>query len=77
MVTPRQTIVVNDFIMETKGLCQSSPRLAQAWVDVITMTDAGYWLDANVASVTIDCDLIIVMQKDHKQRAVLRDVPPL
>jgi hypothetical protein len=36
------------------------------------VADAGYWSEANAASETAECELIIATQKDHKQRAVLR-----
>jgi predicted butyrate kinase (DUF1464 family) len=39
------------------------------------VADAGYWSEANVATETADCELIIATQKDHKQRAALRDAP--
>ncbi len=40
------------------------------------VADAGYWSEANAASETSDCELIIATQKDHRQRAALRDAPP-
>src|SRR4051812_38238687 len=40
------------------------------------VADAGYWSEANAATETEDCELFIATQKDHKQRAALRDAPP-
>ena len=48
--------------------------------DAVTLgavvADAGYWSEANSATETEDCELIIATQKDHKQRAALRSAPP-
>jgi hypothetical protein len=40
------------------------------------VADAGYWSDANAATETDRCELFIATQKDHAQRAALRDAPP-
>ena len=40
------------------------------------VADAGYWSDANAATETDACELFIATQKDHAQRAALRDAPP-
>ena len=40
------------------------------------LADAGYWSEANAATETADCALLIATQKDHRQRAALRDAPP-
>ena len=40
------------------------------------VADAGYWSEANAASQTEECELFIATQKDHKQRAALREAPP-
>ena len=39
------------------------------------VADAGYWSEANADSQTEECELFIATQKDHKQRAALRDAP--
>jgi hypothetical protein len=40
------------------------------------VADAGSWSDANAATETDGCELFIATQKDHAQRAALRDAPP-
>jgi transposase len=40
------------------------------------LADAGYWSEANAATETADCRLLIATQKDHRQRAALREAPP-
>jgi len=40
------------------------------------VADVGYWSDANAATETDRCELFIATQKDHAQRAALRDAPP-
>ena len=37
------------------------------------VADAGYW--SNADSQTEECELFIATQKDHKQRAALREAP--
>ena len=39
------------------------------------VADAGYWSEVNVGGETDGCELIIATQKDHKQRADLRNAP--
>jgi len=39
------------------------------------VVDAVYWSEANAASETAECELIIATQKRHKQRAALHDAP--
>lgn len=57
---------------------------AQAVVDAVigedavlgaAVADAGYWSEANAATETEECALFIATQKDHKQRAALRQAP--
>ena len=40
------------------------------------VADAGYWSEANAASETEECELLIATRKDREQRAALRDAPP-
>jgi hypothetical protein len=40
------------------------------------LADAGYWLEANAATETADCRLLIATQKEHRQRASLGEAPP-
>ena len=40
------------------------------------VADAGYWSEANAATETEECELLIATRKDRKQRAALRDAPP-
>jgi hypothetical protein len=91
VVTVGQIIIANDVTTEANDVRQLDPMLAQARANVsevageseknavtlgTAVADAGYWSEANVATETIDCELIIATQKDHKQRAALRDAPP-
>jgi transposase len=91
VVTMGQIIIANDVTLDANDVRQLSPMLAQAQANVTEVTgenehdevtlgavvaDAGYWSEANVATETADCELIIATQKDHKQRAALRDAPP-
>ena len=39
------------------------------------VADAGYWSEADAESQTEECELFIATQKDHKQRAALREAP--
>ena len=39
------------------------------------VAEAGYWSEANADSQTEECELFIATQKDHKQRAALREAP--
>ena len=87
VVTTGQIIVATD----ANDVQQLHPMLAQAQANMVAvvdedeqdsvalgaaMADAGYWLEANVDAETDDCELIIATQKDHKQRAALRDALP-
>jgi transposase len=91
VVTVGQIIIASDVTTDANDVRQLSPMLAQAQANVIevagenepdevtlgaAVADAGYWSEANVATETADCELIIATQKDHKQRAALRDAPP-
>ena len=40
------------------------------------VADAGYWSEANAEAATEECELFIATQKDHKQRAALRQAAP-
>ena len=90
VVTTGQIIIAADVTTDANDVQQLHPMLAQAQANVVAVTeegqqdaitlgaavaDAGYWSEANVASETEDCELIIATQKDHKQRAALRDAP--
>jgi transposase len=91
VVTTGQIIIATDVTTDANDVQQLQPMLAQAQANVAAVADnddkdtvvlgaavadAGYWSEANAASETSDCELIIATQKDHKQRAVLRDAPP-
>ena len=91
MVTTGQIIIATDVTTDANDVQQLQPMLAQAQANVAAVADnddkdtvvlgaavadAGYWSEANAASETAECELIIATQKDHKQRAVLRDAPP-
>jgi transposase len=91
VVTAGQIIIANDVTTHANDVQQLSPMLAQARANVVAVVDeseqdevtlgaavadAGYWSEANVATETADCELIIATQKDHKQRAALREAPP-
>ena len=83
-------IIAADVTTDANDVQQLHPMLAQAQANVVAVAeedqqdevtlgaavaDAGYWSEANVASETDGCELIIATQKDHKQRADLRNVP--
>jgi hypothetical protein len=91
VVTTGQIIIAADVTTDANDVQQLHPMLAQAQANVVAVTeegqqdeitlgaavaDAGYWSEANVAAETEDCELIIATQKDHKQRAALRNAPP-
>jgi hypothetical protein len=91
VVTTGQIIIATDVTTDANDVQQLQPMLAQAQANVAAVADnddkdtvvlgaavadAGYWSEANAASETAECELIIATQKDHKQRAVLRDAPP-
>jgi transposase len=91
VVTTGQIIIATDVTTDANDLQQLQPMLAQAQANVAAVADksdndtvvlgavvadAGYWSEANAASETAGCELIIATQKDHQQRAALRDAPP-
>ncbi len=91
VVTTGQIIIASDVTTDANDVRQLRPMLAQAQANVVAVADeaekdtvtlgavvadAGYWSEANAAPETEDCELIIATQKDHKQRAALRDAPP-
>jgi transposase len=91
VVSTGQIILAADVTTDANDVQQLHPMLAQAQANVVAVAeegqqdeitlgaavaDAGYWSKANVAGETADCELIIATQKDHKQRAALRDAPP-
>jgi transposase len=90
VVTTGQIILAADVTTDANDVQQLSPMLAQAQANVAevaddaderevtlgtAVADAGYWSEANAATETHGCELIIATQKDHKQRAALRDAP--
>jgi transposase len=87
VVTPGQIILAADVTTEANDVRQLTPMLDQAQANVAevlggdaelgaAVADAGYWSEANAATETETCELFIATQKDHKQRAALRDAPP-
>lgn len=91
VVIPGQIIIASDVTTEANDVQQLVPMLAQAQANVAAVigqdeadrltlgavvADAGYWSEANVATEAEGCELIIATQKDHKQRAAMRDAPP-
>jgi transposase len=86
VVTTGQIILAADVTTEANDVRQLTPMLAQAQANVVevvgkdaifgaVVADAGYWSEANAATETDACELLIATQKDHKQRAALRDAP--
>lgn len=86
VVTPGQIILAADVTTEANDVHQLTGMLDQAQANVeavlgedavlgAAVADAGYWSEANAASETEECELFIATQKDHKQRAALRDAP--
>jgi len=87
VVTPGQVILAADVTTEANDVYQLVPMLGQAQANIAlvvgeeaelgaAVADAGYWSDANAATETDTCELFIATQKDHAQRAALRDAPP-
>ena len=87
VVTVGQIILAADVTTEANDVRQLTPMLDQAQANVAAVVskdaelgaavaDAGYWSEANAATETEACELFIATQKDHKQRAALRDAPP-
>src|SRR3978361_645470 len=76
-----------DVSSQADDVRQLTPMIDQAQANVAAVVskdaelgaavaDAGYWSEANAATETEACELFIATQKDHKQRAALRDAPP-
>ena len=87
VVTADQIIVAAELTTQANDVQQLQPMLnqAQSIVEAVVgedatlgtvLADAGYWSDANAATETADCELLIATQKDHQQRAALREAPP-
>ncbi len=87
VVTAGQIILAADVTTQANDVHQLTPMLDQAQANVASVmgndaelgaavADAGYWSDANAATETDRCELFIATQKDHAQRAALRDAPP-
>ncbi len=87
VVTTGQIILAADVTTQANDVRQLTPMLDQAQANVASVVgndaelgaavaDAGYWSDANAATETDRCELFIATQKDHAQRAALRDTPP-
>ena len=86
VVTTGQIILAADVTTEANDVRQLTGMLDQAQANVeavlgeeavlgAAVADAGYWSEANADSQTEECELLIATQKDHKQRAVLREAP--
>ena len=87
VVTPEQIILAADLTTQANDVRQLTPMLDQALANVETVmgeeavlgaavADAGYWSEANAEAATEECELFIATQKDHKQRATLRQAAP-
>jgi transposase len=87
VVTTGQIILAADVTTQANDVHQLTPMLDQAQANVASVVgndaelgaavaDAGYWSDANAATETDRCELFIATQKDHAQRAALRDASP-
>jgi hypothetical protein len=87
VVTTGQIILAAAVTTEANDMHQLTPMLDQAQANVASVmgrdaelgaavADAGSWSDANAATETDGCELFIATQKDHAQRAALRDAPP-
>ena len=86
VVTPDQIILAADVTTEANDVRQLTGMLNEAQANVAAVmgedvslgaavADAGYWSEANADSQTEECELFIATQKDHKQRAALREAP--
>jgi len=86
VVTTGQIILAADVTTEANDVRQRTGMLDQAQANVeavlgeeavlgAAVADAGYWSEANADSQTEECELFIATQKDHKQRAALREAP--
>jgi transposase len=87
VVTRDQIILAADVTTEANDTHQLTVMLDQAQANVeavlgedavlgAAVADAGYWSEANAASETEECELLIATRKDREQRAALRDAPP-
>lgn len=86
VVTTGQIILAADVTTEANDARQLIGMLDQAQANAeavlgeeavlgAAVADAGYWSEANAESQTEECELFIATQKDHKQRAALREAP--
>jgi len=86
VVTTGQIILAADVTTEANDVRQLTGMLDQAQANAeavlseeavlgAAVADAGYWSEANAESQTEECELFIATQKDHKQRAALREAP--
>lgn len=86
VVTTGQIILAADLTTQANDVRQLTGMLDQAQANIeavlgeeavlgAAVADAGYWSEANADSQTEECELFIATQKDHKQRAALREAP--
>lgn len=86
VVTTGQIILAADVTTEANDVRQLTGMIDQAQANAeavlgeeavlgAAVADAGYWSEANAESQTEECELFIATQKDHKQRAALRETP--
>jgi len=86
VVTTGQIILAADVTTEANDVRQLSGMIDQAQANAeavlgeeavlgAAVADAGYWSEANAERQTEECELFIATQKDHKQRAALREAP--
>jgi transposase len=87
VVTTNQIILAAELTIQANDVQQLRPMLnqAQAMVEAVmgdetalgvALADAGYWSDANAATETDDCELVIATLKDHKQRKAMAEAKP-
>jgi len=86
VVTTGQIILAADVTTQANDVRQLTGMLDQAQANIeavlgeeavlgAAVADAGYWSEVNADSQTEECELFIATQKDHKQRAALREAP--
>ena len=86
VVTTGQIILAADVTTQANDVRQLTGMLDQAQANIeavlgeeavlgAAVADDGYWSEANADSQTEECELFIATQKDHKQRAALREAP--
>jgi len=86
VVTTGQIILAADVTTQANDVRQLTGMLDQAQANAeavlgeeavlgAAVADAGYWSEVNADSQTEECELFIATQKDHKQRAALREAP--